>query len=159
MKERSSTSREAREYKRLRAIELFENGMKAIKIAEVLGVTRGAVSQWLKRFRLHGIEALYQSVRKKKACKLSSQQVEDLLGMLVHGAENFGYSGDVWTGPRVRELIEVKFGIKYSIRHVERLLKKWGWTPQKPVTRPTQQNLAEVEEWLTERWPRIKKSR
>ncbi len=54
--------------------------------------------------------------------------------MLNALAENFGYTGNVWTGPRVQDLIEVKFGIKYCLGSVEKLLKKWGWTPQKPAT-------------------------
>jgi len=46
------------EGRRLRALELYEAGWKAIRIAEALGVTRGAVSQWLKAARAGGREAL-----------------------------------------------------------------------------------------------------
>ena len=37
---------------RLRALEMYEQGWEAIRIAESLGVTRGAVSQWLKAARV-----------------------------------------------------------------------------------------------------------
>ena len=43
--------RDWKEGRRLRALALHEQGWQAIRIAEALGVTRGAVSQWLKAAR------------------------------------------------------------------------------------------------------------
>ena len=159
MERNSATSQNMREFRRLRAIELFDQGMKAIDIAKVLGVTRGAVSQWLKCRREHGIQALYYHRLPRKSCRLSSEQCGQLLAMLKLGAEEFGFQGKVWTGRRVRDLIEIKFGIKYAIRSVQRLLKRLGWTPQKVSVRASQQSVEEVEKWCGERWPEIKKSR
>lgn len=158
MKTLSSNSSNAREFRRLRAIELYNGGMKAVRIAEVLGVTRGAVSQWLKRYREQGIDSLYHHERVKRPGKLPQIQIEELTRMLLQGAENFGYTGDVWTGSRIRDLIEIKFGVKFSVRHVQRLMKKMGWTPQKPVTFASQKNMEEVQLWREQRWPDIKKS-
>lgn len=45
MEAHSKNSTNAKEFRRLRAMELYENGMRPIRIAEALGVTRGAVSQ------------------------------------------------------------------------------------------------------------------
>ncbi len=59
MEKNSSVSQNLGEFKWLRAVELHEDDMKVIRISEVLGVTRGAVSQWLKRYREQGIESLY----------------------------------------------------------------------------------------------------
>ncbi|WP_206214285.1 helix-turn-helix domain-containing protein [Desulfovibrio sp. ZJ369] len=61
MKKNSSARKNLSEFKRLRAVELHEDGRKAIRISEVLGVTRGAVSQWLKRYHEQGIESLLQT--------------------------------------------------------------------------------------------------
>lgn len=158
MKERSYSSQNVREYRRLRAVELFNNGMKAVRIAEVLGVTRGAVSQWLKRYREQGIDSLCHRVMQKRPAKLSDSQIERLKAMLSQGAEDFGYSGAVWTARRIRELIEIKFGVKYTVRHVQRLMKKCGWTPQKPAVCASQKDLENLTQWREQQWPDIKKS-
>lgn len=158
MKECSAESKDVREYRRLRAIELSCKGMKAIRIAEILGVTRGAVSQWLKRYREQGLESLYRRISRGKPCKLTDLQIGELEAMLQQGAEKFGYSGEVWTSSRIRDLIEIKFAVKYTVRHVQRLLKKWGWTPQKPVTHASQKDMEEVSRWRYQQWPEIKKS-
>lgn len=159
MRTGSSSSQNVREFRRLRAIELFEAGWKASDIAKALGVTRGAVSQWLKKYRENGIEALYYKPVTKKPCRLSGEQCEQMIAILNEGAEKCGYTGDVWTSSRVRDLIETRFGVKYCVRQVSRLLKKLGWSWQKPETRAAQQDKKLVDQWWQERWPAIKKSR
>ena len=47
-----------REGRRFRAFELHQKGWQQKDIAEALGVSKGAVSQWLKRAGEGGIEAL-----------------------------------------------------------------------------------------------------
>src|SRR5918992_2555474 len=47
-----------REGRRLRAWELSQEGWPQQRIAEALGVTKGAVSQWLSRTRTQGPQAL-----------------------------------------------------------------------------------------------------
>jgi hypothetical protein len=41
----------------------------------------------------------------------------------LHGAEAYGFRGDVWTCPRVAQVIEWEFGIRYHRDHVSRMLK------------------------------------
>ncbi|MDR2668490.1 MAG: helix-turn-helix domain containing protein [Desulfovibrio sp.] len=74
MKTLSKTSQDTREFRRLRAVELYEQNRRPVRIAEVLGVTRGAESQWLKLYREKGIEALrYKKVSPKPALLSLSQ--------------------------------------------------------------------------------------
>jgi transposase len=153
----SKNSQNAREYRRLRAVELHEQGWKANRIAEALGVTKGAVSQWLKRYREGGLEALRYKKVSKKPARLSREQKAELVELLEQGAESYGYVGHIWTQARVGELIKRKFGVSYHVNHVGKILKECGWTCQKPVTRDTRRNDEAVRQWCNERWPELKK--
>lgn len=155
---KSKDSTHAKEFRRLRAVEFFEAGYKPIRIAEMLGVTRGAVSQWLKVYREFGKNALRYRKYCKNFCRLSPEQQEKLLEMLKDGAEKHGYQGDIWTQARVGELIMRNFGVQYHLNHVGKLLKKLGWSWQKPILRATQRKENEIREWRENRWPAIKKS-
>src|SRR5688572_23953624 len=97
--------RDWQEGRRLRALELHEQGWKPIRIAEALGVTRGAVSQWLKAARAGGREALRRRPRGAKAPKLTLEQRAHLPDLLARGAEAYGFVGDMWTTARVTEVI------------------------------------------------------
>ena len=146
-----------REFRRLRAVELFESGMKQVDIARALGVTKGAVSQWLSSYRKNGLDALRYRKIAKKPCKLADEQLDELRELLSLGPEHFGYAGEVWTLPLIAELVLRKFGIKYCLTSVSRILKKIGWTCQKPVVRAAQRDEEAREKWLQEKWHEIKK--
>src|SRR4051795_5655800 len=146
-----------REGRRLRAWALKEQGWSQQAIAEALGVTPGAVSQWMRRAREGGVEALKRRVAPGPTPKLTDEQREHLPLLLARGAEAFGFRGDVWTGKRVATVIRREFGVRYHPNHVGKLLRAVGWTVQKPVQRASQRNEAEIEAWRTERWPALKK--
>jgi len=151
--------RDWREARRLRAWELHQKGWQQKDIAEALGVTPGAVSQWLKRGREAGPEALRSRRGGGPKPRLSKAQLAELPAHLAKGAEHFGFRGDVWTQPRVAQLIKRIFGVSYHPAHVGRLLKQLGWSRQKPVTRASQRDEAAIERWRTERWVELEKKR
>lgn len=146
-----------REARRLRAWELHQKGWQQKDIAEALGVTPGSVSQWLKRGREEGPEALHNRRGGGPKPRLSEAQLSRLREHLAQGAEHFGFRGDVWTQPRVAELIKREFGVTYHPAHVGRILKKLGWSRQKPITRASQRNEAAIERWRTEKWVELEK--
>ena len=153
----SQTTSDAKEARRFRAWELHQKGWKQQQIADALGVTQGAVSQWLQQAEIGGTDALRAKPVPGAPKRLSEEQLARLPSLLERGAEAFGFRGDVWTGGRVRALIREEFGVMYSERHAERLLKKIGWTPQKPVRRARQRDEAKVVAFQEERWPALKK--
>jgi transposase len=155
----SSQATNWREGRRLRAWELHQKGWKQQEIADALGVTQGAVSQWLKRAQDGGVEGLRHRPPPGAAPRLSSEQRDQLLELLARGAESFGFQGDVWTQPRVATLIRDRFGVSYDPSQVGRILKASGWSSQKPVHRATQRNEEVIQRWKEERWPQVKKRR
>src|SRR3954453_19653548 len=86
-----------REERRLRAWALKAKGWSQQKIAEALGVTGGAVSQWMRRGREGGVEALERRVAPGPTPKLTAEQRAQVPELLGRGAEAFGFRGDVWT--------------------------------------------------------------
>lgn len=115
------------------------------------------MSQWLKRARTEGVEALRHRKGGGPKPRLNEEQLAALPGLLAQGAEHFGFRGDVWTQPRVAALIKRVFGVSYHPRHVGRLLKQVKWSRQKPLARATQRNEAAIEQWRTETWEELKK--
>ena len=124
-------------------------------IAEALGVSKGAVSRWLKRAREGGVEALYRQPPPGPAPRLTTDQLAQLPSLLARGAEAFGFIGEVWTAKRVAAVIREEFHVGYHPDHVGRLLRAAGWSPQKPIRRATQRDEAALERWITERWPAL----
>jgi transposase len=146
-----------REARRLRAWELKQKGWKQSRIAEALGVTRGAVSQWFKKVKGDGVEALNSRKGGGPKPRLNDQQLQQLPGLLEKGAEAFGFRGDVWTRPRVAKVIEREFGVRFTPQHVGNLLRKVGWSRQKPVKRASQRKEVAIEQWRAEGWVELKK--
>jgi transposase len=151
----ASPRQQLNEWRRLRAWALAQEGWTGRAIAKALGVTEGAVSQWLKRAREQGPEALHHRMPPGAAPKLTAEQLAQLPGHLAHGAEAYGFLGDVWTTKRVATVIEREFGVRYHPAHVSRLLHQIGWSVQKPRHRATQRDDAAIEQWYQERWPAL----
>jgi transposase len=148
-----------REGRRLRALELKEQGWSQRAIAEALGVTEGAVSQWMKRVRLEGVRGLYRRLAPGPTPKLNAEQRAQLPDLLARGAEAHGFRGDVWTRERVALVIRQAFGIEVSLPTVGRLLRECGWSLQKPARRAKQRDEEAIRVWKEERWPEVKKKR
>jgi transposase len=77
---------------------------------------------------------------------------------LIKGAEANGYPNDVWTLQRVAEVIERVTGVAYHPAHVWYLLRhglQWSW--QRPARRATERNDEAIHQWVTKRWPQLKK--
>jgi transposase len=150
-----SIPRDWREGRRLRALELHEQGWSGQAIAAALGVTGGAISQWLKRARTGGREALRSHPPPGPTPKLTDVQRAALPRVLASGAEAHGFVGDVWTTKRIAVVIKRVFGVSYHPAHVSRLMRQIGWTVQTPLVRASQRDEAKVTVWRKQTWPAL----
>lgn len=146
-------------WRRQRAWELYQAGWWQKDIAVALGVSRGAVSQWIKRGREGGVEALRTRPRPGGPAKLTAEQRAQIPGLLARGAEAYGFRGDVWTAARVAAVIWRSFGVRYQRDHVSRVLRQAGWSRQQPIERATQRDEAAIRRWYEECWPALRKKR
>src|SRR5438093_8848268 len=96
---RSTTGEAAtwREGRRQRAWELAQLGWRQRQIATALGVSEGAVSQWLAQARRVGPAALKQRPRSGRPPCLSPAQQAAVPALLRQGATAFGFRGERWT--------------------------------------------------------------
>ena len=148
-----------KEARRLQAWHLKQQGWPQRQIAEALGVSAGAVSQWMARARDVGPEALRHRPPPGAPRRLSPEQLARLPELLHRGPPAYGFRGDLWTRSRVAAIIRSEFGVSYHPRHVGRLLDAIRWSPQKPVRRARQRNEAAMAQWRDDTWPAIKKGR
>jgi transposase len=153
----SSEATDWREGRRLRAFELKQEGWKQQEIADALGVSKGAVSQWMKRAREEGVEGLRHKPPPGATPRLSEDERAELAELLAQGAQAHGFRGNVWTCERVAIVIRKEFGVSYHPAHVSRLLKKLRLSLQKPSRRANQRDEEAIENWKKQRWPSLKK--
>jgi transposase len=135
---------DSRESRRLRAWELKQHGWKQKDIAQSLGVSEGAVSQWMKRAQADGTNGLRRRLPTGAKPRLSADQKAQLPALLARGAEAYGFIGDTWTQARVKQLIKQIFGVDYHPDYVGVLLHEVGWSRQKHTER-TQPNEDSIE--------------
>ena len=151
----NSLSKEAtdwREGRRLRAFELKREGWSQQRVAEALGVSKGAVSQWMKRARQGGgVQALKRQPAPGARPRLSEEQRAKMAELLERGAEAHGFRGEVWTCARVAEVIRREFGVVYHPAHVSRLLKALRQSLHKPKRRANQRDEEAIERWKEQR--------
>jgi transposase len=157
MSTKTSPQTDWREQRRLQAVKLHERGWQQNKIAEAFGVTEGAVSQWLKKAKTQGGEALRHQPPPGRPSKLSAEQRAQLPALLAKGPEAFGCRGQVWTTERVAHLIRQEWGVSYHPAHCSRLLRDLKQSQQKPIQKATQRNEAAIQTWKEQRWEELKK--
>jgi transposase len=148
------------EERRLEAGRLLRAGrLSQAEIARRLDVSRTAVSQWAKRLRegLHGSAALKRRAKPGRPARLTPRQWQQLLDVLARGAIKAGFDTERWTLPRVRVMIQRRFGVTFHAHYLSARLRALGWSAQVPAVRARERDEELIRAWLDRDWPRIKK--
>jgi transposase len=143
--------------RRERAVSLLRRGRRPAEVARMVGVDRRSVRRWRAAVREHGQRALRAKRIPGRPRKLDALALKSLSRELVAGARQAGFPTDLWTCRRIAELIRSRFGVHYQVSGVWRLLRRLGWSPQKPERRAVERNEREIRRWIQKEWPRIKK--
>jgi transposase len=156
-----ATTRSAQELENRRrlAVARVNEGYAQTEVARFLGVNVRSVRRWVAAHRAEGDAGLAATVAPGQPARLTPDQVEVVLGWLARPATDFGFATELWTAPRVAKLIEKDFGIAYHPRYLNEWLTARGITPQKPRRVPRERDQAEIDRWVAEELPRIKKTR
>jgi transposase len=145
--------------RRLEAARRFAHGATQAEVARTFGVSAQAASIWYRRWRQGGAQALRGAGRAGRRPRLSAAELEAVDQALRKGPEAFGFGTDLWTLDRIAQVIQRLTGVGYHPGHVWRLLRRLGWSLQRPARRAAERDEAAIARWRAQEWPRIKGGR
>ena len=109
-----------------------------------------SVARWREVVRKSGMEGLAAKRHPGPCPRLSEKQREKLVKLLLKGPQAHGYRNDLWTLPRVAQVIENHFGVRYHPAHVWKILHALGWSCQKPERRAKERDEKKIEQAVEE---------
>lgn len=154
-------STEAQQELRELAIRLRESGKKYKEIAEIVHVQPTTICSWYKTYQREGKKALKIKKRGRPSgtCMTlndnQSKQIKKTIQDKCPDQMKFPFA--LWTRKAVQTLIKDLYKIDMPIRTVGEYLKRWNFTPQKPLRKAYKQNPKAVKAWLDEEYPAILK--
>jgi transposase len=138
------------------AVQRVREGYRVADVARFLGVTPRAVYSWLAAARDRGDRAgLNPKLHLGPKPRLDIEQDLEILSYLLYPATSFGFPTPLWTAPRVAQLIERRFGVRYHPRYVNAWLRERGITPQKPRRKAREEDPEAIRRWLAEEWAQL----
>lgn len=147
------------ESQRVRVVRAVLDGMTQVYAAQVFGVSRTAVGNWVRAHRESGWAALKAKPqgRPKEPSRLKGWQAGQIVRAITDRTpEQLKMPFVLWTREAVGELIEERLGVSVSVWTVGRWLRAWGFTPQKPTRRAFEQDPAAVAHWLKVKYPAVR---
>ena len=139
---------------------VVQQGLGKAEAARLFGVSRTSVHAWVDLYQDNGEDGLTpkRPGRPKGGGRLKGWQAANIVNAIRDKCpEQLKMPFALWTREAVRDLIRMKFGIRYSLGMVGRLLRHWGFTPQKPVTRAYERDDERIRDWLEREYPALRR--
>jgi transposase len=158
-----SLSEESLELLRQQAHRLRIDGRTWADIANLIGVHLTTVMKWSRRFDLGGaaVEDVQSQRRgrrfgEKRTISLVDETLlrDEILGK---HPKQMSLPFALWNRKAVQEAIKLRLGVDMPIRTVGEYLRRWGFTPQRPIKRAVEQRPELLQTWLDESYPAIMK--
>jgi transposase len=147
--------RERQQARRMQAGQMFAAGKTRADVARELKVSWRAAHGWYQSWVGKGDSGLLAKGKPGPAPKFIEEDLGKIAACLAQGAMAHGYPNELWTIPRIARMIGEKFAVRASGSEVWRLLRRMGWSPQKPAKRARERNPEAIALWKKEKWPRI----
>jgi len=152
-------SPDAQHERRKQVLRLHKGGHSRSEIARMTGLSYPGVTDILKRFETSGADALKPRQRGRRLGaqrRLSAEQERHVRRLICDKRpEQLKMVFALWNRGAVSQLITQEFGVELPVRTVGEYLKRWGFTPQKPIKRAYEQSPEAVQKWLDESYPAI----
>jgi transposase len=142
--------------RRRRALALLQRGKSPSEVARAVGASARSVHRWQHAART-GPRRKQNIAHPGRPRRLSIQQLKRLERILRKGARAQGYAEDYWTLARIARVIWKVFGVRYQPSGVWHVLRRLGWSCQKPQRVAFQRDDKVIAHWKRYIWPWIKK--
>jgi len=146
---------EERRRQAVREVEL--EGATPISVAKKYKVEIGTIYRWLGQYRKDKKKGLKSRPTPGAPRRMTPAQLEKLEELLLKGAQACGFPNDLWTCPRIKDLIKDRFGVDYHVDHIVRLLGRMGWSAQRPTKQALEKDDKRIRKWVKKDLPAIKK--
>jgi transposase len=144
---------------RRRAMRLVDKRWHDRDVAEAVGVNQRTVRQWRQHRREHGTRSLLRDERGRAVGDgrtLNAAQEKEVRRLIAHRLpDQLQLPFALWTRKAVAQLLATRFGLQLPVRTMGEYLKRWGFTPQKPIKKAYEQNPRKVKRWLKDEYPAI----
>lgn len=146
--------------RRAQVIACLKKGMTQKAAGELCGMAQGTVRKIKRLYESNG----HKAVMVKKDGRpqgtggtLTSEQERDAQKVIADRTpDQLKLPYALWNRQAVREMVEKRYDRKLAVRTVGNYLKRWGFTPQKPLQRAYEQKPQAVRTWLEQDFPLIK---
>jgi transposase len=147
------------EVRRRTAVALRAQGLTVRTVAARVGSVPSSVVRWTQAYERAGEKGLASKPQSGGTARISPTEKKQLVDWLLQGPTAFGWTTELWTLSRVAMLIREKFGVRYHISHVHRMLRDLGFSAQKPARLARERDDEAIAEFRTKSWSAIKKKR
>ena len=133
-----SSTEESRFLFRVFAVNMVLSGCTASQIGELAGLSKAAVTGWVKTADEQGFDALRSQQRSGRPSKLSAEKIQEIDSLLQKDPKEYGYK--VWDGPTLSSYIKNTFGVELSVRQYQRMFHNLGYSLIRPQPYPSKGN-------------------
>ncbi|WP_405182122.1 IS630 family transposase [Nocardia sp. NBC_01377] len=144
---------------RMRVMGAMRDGMTASEAQRVFGVSEGSIRNWRNRLAAGGVEGLESGRPGRRAgdgAKLTPSQAEALVeALIVFVPEQLELGGLLWTLRKVAELARRLFGVSFTEQGMGKVLRRMGFTFQRPDRRAIEANPEAMAEWVRRTYPAL----
>lgn len=143
---------------RKRAVAAVNSGKSQTEVAQIFDVSRASVCKWVNQAKRKGTRFLTSKPRGGMKERFITRRAENRIVGLVRDKhpEQLKLPFVLWTREGIQALIQKETGVKLAIRTVGDYLKRWEFTPQKPLKRAYEQDPVLTKQWVETVYPGIR---
>jgi transposase len=143
--------------RRFEAARRSARGESHAAVARALDVTPMTACRWFQTWTREGRAGLKAAGPLGRKPRLDRRQLTRIDRALRRGPTAHGFATDLWTLPRITEVIERRTGLRFHPGHVWRILQRLNWSLQRPARQAIERDEAAIRRWVQSRWPVVKK--
>jgi len=149
----------AQQERRKQVVRAWKRGVNKAQIGRDIGLSYSGVDKIIRRYESEGQSVLVTQKRGRRqgdGRRLSDTQESRIQKLICDKRpEQIKLEFALWNRQAVAELIAQEYGLELPVRTVGEYLKRWGFTPQKPIRRAYEQRPEAVQAWLDKDYPDI----